>query len=173
MIKKSFKAGFRWREIDFPVPPTLDAPPGFQLSSFYGERPIYQPNTDPQTIPTGGNLPEWQITDAQRTAAIPWGTAPVPELQPIPPRGIRTRSKSTARAKPRSQSRARPTAPIAGPSRTDQPGPSRPLQPVVRREPSKPVPRSNQPPRRIVIRPFTPSGVPGSTRVGANMVCIF
>ena len=55
MLIQAYKAGFKWRDMDHDVDPTLDAPPNFQLSSFHGDRPIYTPDVDPQYVPTGVN----------------------------------------------------------------------------------------------------------------------
>lgn len=168
VIKECYKAGFRWREVGFPVQPTFDAPPGFQLSSFHGERPIYR--SDPgNTIPTGvvsnsGSteptyLPDWE---PQPTLAAPFGLGPVPALQPIPPvvyrpaitSGSSTRVDTVVNTPAVGSSRpsSRPSqSGVAGPSVA---GPSRILQ---ARAPST----------------FVPLGVPGSARVNVNLVRTF
>ena len=169
VIKRAYKDGFRWREVAFPVQGTFDAPPGFQLSSFHGDRPIYKTETV-NTVPTGvvsnsdpdqpQYLPDWAppktIVWETPTGASPFGVAPVPELQPIPKFVHRPEIASTRRSISSKPSVDVPTTSVAGPSRI--------LQARI------PTGRISTSTRSITS--FRPRGVPGSDRTDVNLVSL-
>ena len=170
MIKECYKAGFYWREVAFAVEPTTTAPPGFQLSSFHGPRPLYGSDPTP-TIPTGivsnndptapTYLPGWEprdVTWETPTGASPFGLGPVPALQPVPPFVYRPEITSG------SKTQVSTDINVAGPSRAGVG--SRPSQGGAR-------PPVAGPSRILQARApstFVPRGVPGSARVNINLV---
>ena len=179
MLKKAYKSGFRWREVDQDVEPTLDAPPGFQLNSFHTDGPVYTPDTDPQYVPTGLNpdahpplihsLPESVPTTV---APSPWSMGAVPALQAVPRFTRRDapderefqREHALTRSRTRKRLEASSTESTDGPSTagTSTKSPAPVLAPPQLAKP--------MPPLVIKTSRFTPIGVPGSSQLGANMV---
>lgn len=181
VLKKAFKMGFRWREVDHTVEPTLDAPPGFQLNSFYGEKPIYTPDTNPQYIPSGLNpdahppLIHSLSVSTSTTTPLPWSTGAVPPLQAVPRfvhRALpdeREWQLEQQRSRTRSQTRKR-SIDASTSSATDK---AAVVVPTVVTTTAAPILARPVPPLILKTLRFTPIGVPGSTQVGANMVSYF
>lgn len=171
-----FKMGFRWRPVDFAVESTpLDTPPPCHFNPFR-VKPMFDPSPALNVIPT--LLDRLPTPDASATP-LPWGTAPVPPLQPLPPRPIYSK-KSTSResvgggSSTRTRSKTRTTA-VAVPT---QPGPSTVAVPPVRPVgPSKQTPKPDANRVHVVLRPqpiplgsVTLQGVPGSSHRGVDLV---
>ena len=189
VIIQAFKKGFKWRDMDHDVDPTLDAPPHFQLNSFHGVGPTYTPDTDPQYVPTGLNpdahpplihsLPESVSTTL---APAPWSTGAVPALQPLPRFEHRPlpderdwqREHARTRSQTRKISRGAPTTVADKPSTSKVVSSTTPKPTVAPTTAprSAPAPVLARPTRPLVARTtrFTPIGVPGSSQIGANMV---
>ena len=182
MLKKAYKSGFRWREVDHDVAPTLDAPPGFQLNSFHTDGPVYTPDTDPQYVPTGLNpdahppmihcLPESIPTTA---APLPWSMGAVPALQAVPrfvhrdAPGEREFQREHALTRSRTRKRSEPVSTATTVERSTAGTSSKTPAPVLAPpQLAKPIP-----PLVIKTSRFTPVGVPGSSQLGVNMVSLF
>ena len=187
VIKECYKAGFRWREVGFPVQPTLTAPEGFQLSSFHGERPIYR--SDPTTtIPTGvvsnsdsaqpTYLPDWEprpVVWDTPTGASPFGLGPVPPLPPLPTSAYRPAVESGVTTKVATKV----DVPKAGSSKVSR---SAPPAATSKTGPTTVSTRSRGgntqvavagPSRMLQARApstFVSRGVPGTSRVNVDLV---
>ena len=176
-----YKLGFRWRPVDFPVESTpLDTPPPFHFNPFR-TRPYFDASPALNVIPTLLD----QLPPVNDTAPpLPWGTAPVPPLQPLPPKPVysrKTLSKdkvSTAETLGRTRSVTRATTtvtvstkPTTTPTTTlvpaERPGPSQqPSRPQQPQPPRRPIAR----PQPIPLAPVTLQGVPGSNHRGTDLV---
>ena len=171
----AFKLGFRWRPVDFPVESTpLETPPPCHFNPFR-TRPFFDASPALNVIPTMlDQLPAIDTT----APPLPWGTAPVPPLQPLPQTSVRpkrTPSKETAdasgsgRTRPKTRStttvqvttKPTPTPTPAPPA--VRPGPPQQAPPPARR---RPIAR----PRPIPLAPVTLYGVPGSGHRGVDLV---
>ena len=163
VLKLAFKQGFRWQPATFPVSPTpLDTPP---VSVWANPKPVF-PITTANEAPTGGNYEAlgWTLpgplghsyTPVDETTPLPWTTAPVPSLE---------LSKTK---RPSTRSRAKATSSVSS-----KPKPTAPPQAVA---PPRAVARRAAPPRapfpRITVAPVVPTGVPGSSHRGTDMVSL-
>ena len=109
------------------------------------------------------------------TTPLPWGTAPVPPLQPLPPRPVyakKTPTKESTGTSGRTRSKTRLTAAVTV---STQPGPSSVAVPPVERPvvPAKPSVSRTRPvvrPRPIPLGSVTLRGVPGSSHRGVDLV---
>ena len=179
MLKKAYKSGFRWREVDHDIEPTLDAPPGFQLNSFHTDGPVYTPDVDPQCVPTGLNpdahpplihcLPESIPTVA---TPLPWAMGAVPAL-PAVPRFIHRsapdeREFQREHALTRSRSRKRPESSSTVSAADHSTAGTSSTAPAL--VPAPPQLARPLPPLVIKTSRYTPVGVPGSSQLGSNMV---
>ena len=137
VLKMVFKMGFRWRPVDFAVESTpLDTPPPCHFNPFR-VKPMFDASPALNVIPT---LLDRLPTPDATAPPLPWGTAPVPPLQPLPPRPIYSK-KTTSResigggSSNRTRSKTRTTTAVAVPT---QAGPSTvAVPPVERSTPSK------------------------------------
>ena len=129
------------------APTTSDMLPS---SPWLRPRPIYGPATS-NTIPTGFEF-------AEQPTPLPWGTAPVPPLPPMPaPRESRPTSTDRFGTTTRSKSTSRPSKTPTQANRPSRPGPSAP--------PQRPVPS-------LTLVPVVVKGVPGSTHEGIDLVSL-
>ena len=170
MLKLVYKLGFRWRPVDFPVESTpLNAPPPCHFSPFR-TRPYFDSSPALNVIPT--LLDQLPTVDAS-TPPLPWGTAPVPRLQPLPPPPVYVDQPKSGRSmstRGRTRSKTRATVPTATTTTTTTP----PTPPVPQPGPSKsstrPSPKPIARPRPIALAPVTVQGVPGSSHRGVDLV---
>ena len=198
----AYKQGFRWKPCGYKVPPTpLDTPP---VSRWAMPGPVYSAPSD-TSIPTGSGLDGCEIwnptTTPTTTAALPWGTATAPALQPsipvprivgtyfntlptepvpYPPRTTvvrQSRSKTTPTTSTTTTT-ATTKPPVASTSGVTTRGrsrsrPSRALEPS-RPGPSRPAVPSPAvaPSPRLVVVPVTVTGVPGTSRSNLDMVSV-
>ena len=152
----AFKQGFRWKPADvamLPVP--IDSPP---VSAWSKSPPIYPSSDTCNTIPVGHEnlgltLPgphRQDYPDMDTIPAIPWSTGPVPTNIPEAP-------SSQTRPSTRSKSRGRPSKSTSSTERSNT------TSTVTPADASPSVPP-------LTMAPVTPQGVPGSSRIGLDMV---